>query len=221
MTDLILSFPPYEVRYSHHPERLETRITLAGAANREIVVMALAFDFVADTTTRQLFFHTANSDHPDAATVYSVDLETGDILWKVPDVQPGGQIVLHPDDRFLEAGKPYGTGDSFIVRVSYDGKVIERNPRNGYELLRWAEVNLEKGHDIAARSMLVKALTTAISPNTKAKALRHLGEIAERAGDSAAAVSYYQKALEFNPRAEVKKRIAQLVQSRSVKDGAE
>jgi len=215
MTDYVLSFPPFKVIYSHHPERLETQVTLPHAGNRKIVVMALAFDFVADTSTSQLFFHTANSDHSDAATVFSVSLETGDILWRVPDVPPGGQVVLHPQDRCLDAGKPYGTDDAFIVRISYAGEVLERNPRNGYEMLNLAENALELGHDNAAKLMLQRVLAADISPNTKGKALRYLGEIADRAGESAAATTFYEEALRFNPRAGVKKRLAQLRQSRS------
>lgn len=210
MTAEVLSFPPFTLSLHHDPQRLQTHIALLHAKDRGIAVNALAFEFVADTDTRQLFFHTANSDHPDAATLYSVSLETGAIQWRVPDVQPGGRIVLHPQERYLEAGKPYGTDDAFIVRVAYTGEVLQRNPRSGYEMVDMAETELEAGHDTAAVTLLHRALTTDISPNTNAKVLRHLGEITDRAGDIASAITFYERALGLNPRVGVKKRLAQL-----------
>jgi hypothetical protein len=210
VTAEVLSFPPFTVRVRYDLDHLRTHITLSRAKNPDIVVNALAVEFAADTTTGQFFLHTGNSDHPDAATVYSISFEAGQILWRVSGVPPGGPIILNPRERFLDAGKPYGTDDPFIVRITYAGEVLQRNPRSGYEMVTLAEADLAAGHDAAATGLLRRALAADISPNTKATVLQYLGEIVDKAGDSASAIDMYEKALAINPKVGVKKRLARL-----------
>lgn len=209
-----LVFLPYEISLSHDLGRLSTTILISGNESKQLTFNALAISFAADVSVDRLFVHTANSDHADSASLICISLSTAAELWRVASVPPGGEIKLHASDHLVDAGLPYGTGDPFIVRVTYDGEVIQRNYRSGYEMVRAAKSALDEGNIDFAEELFIKALTTSISPSTKAGVLRSLGEIAESNGRIEDAIGHYEQALSINPRVGVKRRLDRLREER-------
>ncbi|MGD1120055.1 MAG: tetratricopeptide repeat protein [Dehalococcoidales bacterium] len=209
MNTEVIKYPPFEIRVQRDLEHLKTYLTLYGTISKSLIINALVGELTADLDTRQIFFITYNADNIDGATLYSLKLDTGNLLWKIPDV-PGGSIKLNRQGRFLDAGKPYGTNDPFIVRVSYDGQIIKRNARSGYEMMDMAKDLITSGHENDGVSILKKALTSSISTNTRAKAFRWLGEIADKAGDTTSAIELFEKAFALNSGIGVKKRLKAL-----------
>lgn len=189
---------------------LYTRISFPDAADSEITVNALAFEFTADIEAEKLFFYTANSGHADGATLYCVNINEGKLLWRISNVPPGGEIKIDPVKQLVKAGEPYGTNYDYIVEATYSGEVIDRKYRSGYEMIREANKKLEHGNIKEASSLLEEALATSISDNTKAETYRTLGEIAERTDANSTAIDYYEKAVDLNPKIGVKKRLAKL-----------
>jgi len=209
MQEEMFSFPPFEVKVTYDIDKLKSTINVL-PSRKPITVNALAADFAADPAAALLFFITAYSEHPDSATLYCLNLQTGEPKWRVHDVPPGGGIDVSPSNRTVRAGKPYGTNDDFIVMVNYEGEVTQRNPRSGYEMLTLAEAYLKTGKEGFATTLLERALTTNISEYTKAKVYKYLGQIGEQAGRNSDAISYYERALQLNPRESVKRRLAKL-----------
>jgi len=204
------------VAAEYDTRRLETKITFyrpgpfGKKAFTKHKLRALTSGFWADQDADLVFTHTANADSEDAATVYCFRISTGELLWRVPDVPPDG-IVLHEADRLLDVGKPYGIPDAlYIVRLTYEGEVVTRHPASCYELSNAAEAAMKDGDYEKAEQEAVRAVKTEISPNTKAKMYRILGEIAEREGNRKSAIQYYEQAIEFNPKVGVKRQLAKL-----------
>ncbi len=203
------SFPPYTVELKHDVDQLETEVIICGSRSK-IATHALVTDVAADIIADRLFLHTANSDHVDGASLYSLQLSTGTLLWRIPRVPPGGSMIVHPREKWIDAGRPYGTLDSYVVRANYEGIVIERNPSSCYELVNLTKAALKDGNQTEAKALLQSALATSISPNTKAEVFRWLGQIDEDEGNIKAAIKHYEMALDFNPKAAVKRRLVAL-----------
>lgn len=212
----IHSFPPYRVELYRHTEQESTTIRLTHSNCADLPFRAPAASVSADPTRRMLFFHTAYSDYEDSSALFCIDLESGKIIWRVSEVPPGGSIRVDPSAQTVEAGNPYGTGETFIVRVDYGGKVLIRNPRSGYEMVDLGIAALKAGKENEAMQLLRKSLATSISDNTKAKVLKHLGEATEKTGDKALAIRLYRNALELNPKVGVKRNLAKLEKEDSV-----
>jgi tetratricopeptide (TPR) repeat protein len=213
------SFAPYRIDVVLHLEKLETEITISKKRTfgtkqiKKVTLYALVGLPVADVSAGKLFVDTANSGHKDAASLICYQLSTGEELWRVTGVQPGGRIKFDTEQQWVIAGKPYGTSDDYIVRVGYGGNVLERNPRSGYEIVDWARGQFDAGDIEKAQALFQQAIETKISSNTKASVYRNLGEIAEQMEDTEAAVQYYTKALELNPKVGVKKQLNTLKQA--------
>lgn len=213
-------FPPYRVDVAHDIDALRTRIEILDERKRGLFarkkapvvlqVGALTVGFEAVVEEGRLFFQTANSDHEDAATLFCVHLDTGDVLWKVPGIPPSGAFGIDRRGRTMDVGKPHGTSDLFVVRVDFAGNTLHRNPASGYEMVSLGEGAWGRGERAEAVRWLTKALDTKISPNTKAKVLKTLGEIAEQGGSHARAMAFYEQAMELNPRIGVKRKLAEL-----------
>jgi tetratricopeptide (TPR) repeat protein len=212
------SFPPYRVKLDHHPHQLQTNVVISGRKSSRITLHALVISAAADVTADQLFIHTANSDHADGASLFSLQLSTGKALWQIPKVTPGGSIVIHPRQKWIDAGQPYGTSDTYVVRVDYQGNIIERNAGSCYEIVDLGKAALEDGASGQAKALFHKALTTSISPNTKAVVHKFLGQIEENEGNVEATIKHYEMALRFNPKAAVNRQLAALQKRRSKPD---
>jgi len=212
------SFPPYKVELNHHPHQLQTEVIISGRKSNKITIHALVTSVAADVTADQLFIHTANSDHADGASLFCLQLSTGKALWQIPKVTPGGSIVVHPREKWIDAGQPYGTSDTYVVRVDYQGNIIERNAGSCYEIVDLGKTALKDGDRGQAKALFHKALATSISPNTKAEVSRFLGRIEENEGNVEAAIKHYEMALRFNPKAAVNRQLAALQKRRSKPD---
>jgi tetratricopeptide (TPR) repeat protein len=204
------SFPPYEVSLDLDLDRLQMGVRILGRNPAKITIQALIADIAADVNADQLFLHTANSDHADGASLYSLQMSTGKILWRIPDVPPGGSIVIHPREKWIDAGRPYGTDEPYVVRVTYSGDVITRNASSCYEIVNLGYMALDDGNRDQAKALFRDALATSISPNTKAGVLKSLGQIEEEQGNIEAAIKHYETALRVNPKAAVKRQLAAL-----------
>ena len=207
------SFDPYQVDVVSY--QLQTEITISkkrifGMKQVKKVVLYALINFpVADVYADRLFVKTFNSGHKDTASLICYQLSSGKELWRVTDVQSGTGVDIEVDTKqqWVTSGKPYGTSDEFIVRVGYGGRVLERNPRSGYEIVNLAKAQHAAGDTTKAQALFQRAIETEISLNTKATVYRRLGEIAEQMGDTGGAIQNYTQALELNPKVGVKRRL--------------
>ena len=179
-----------------------------------------------------LAFHTLGapreSPRPqDGESVFLVDLTGPTVLWNepVPLAWPrritfdeaSRHVVLHgPDNkvfRFTYAGEFLDA--DVVARVSLQRA---ENDDYGYRLFDLARSHLSEirsGKRPAeaegeAVSMIRKALTKKMSPNTQATAHRILGEIAQERGDVSAAIEEYLAALALNPKIGLKRKLKNL-----------
>jgi tetratricopeptide (TPR) repeat protein len=213
-----LDIGKYKVIASHDTDRLETLLRFhkkggfLSSGRKPFAqhrLLALAFDLIADQRADLLFTWTAASDSKDAHTVYCFRLSTGELLWRIPGVY--GEITLRSSRRLLDVGQPYGIpGAPYLARLTYDGEIVKRYPASCYEYANDAEAALGNKNYQEARQLAKLALKTEISPNTKSKMHRILGTIAEEKGKAQDAIRHYEQALDFNPKAGVKRRLQRL-----------
>ena len=106
----------------------------------------------------------------------------------------------------------FGLGDGRLI--SRATTIIEdTTPRTAYDWQRRGFEELAAGNTDAARSALLKSASGeygSLTPFYAAQTQRSLGEIADEAGDLAAALDHYRAAIEANPKTGVKKRIIAL-----------
>ena len=110
-----------------------------------------------------------------------------------------------------------------------DGRLISRaatiiedpTPKNAYDWQRRGFEELAEGKTEAARSALLKSVSGEhgdMTPFFVAQTQRALGELADAAGERAAALEHYRAAIEANPKIGVKKRIVALERALSERD---
>lgn len=124
------AFGPYEVWVAKDIDRDLCQVRIDGRSGKGVSLRALAQYLEADTQRALLFFNTLYSDYSDGGCLYCMDLRTGEVKWKV-DQLPPGRIRLNGRDEHVFAGEPRWTGDSYVMKVPYDGRVLERNPHSG------------------------------------------------------------------------------------------
>jgi tetratricopeptide (TPR) repeat protein len=179
-----------------------------------------------------LAFHTLAAP-PDSASpdddgkLFVVDTRSGVIRWRaeLPVIWPtriefdemNGTIVLSgpSNDKYR-----YTFEGEFLDARAVEQAALERDLANdyGYPLIDRAcqalpditQPNASKDTITDCVDLLQKALRKRLSPNTKARAHRILGEIAESRGDHKVAIKAYQIALKLNPKVGVKKRLEAL-----------
>lgn len=179
-----------------------------------------------------LAFHTfsapAESPRPeDGASLFLMDLRNGTMVWQrpVPIVWPK---AITFDDTAQHVVVHCGTSDR--LRYTYagdflDADVLERvkftaasEDERGYQLFelacaRIASTSLDRQSPDEKREvegLIRMALEKEMSPNTKARAHRLLGEIAELQDDLQDALREYTAALQLNPKVGLKKKVKSL-----------
>jgi tetratricopeptide (TPR) repeat protein len=210
MSAEVHAFLPFTVRLEQDVPALRTTVTISGSPSKLFRTTALVAGVAADVAADRLFLSTANSNQADTATLFGLSLATGGLLWRIGEVQPGGAITLNSHERYVTAGRPYGTTDPYLVKVSYDGVELERHAASGYALVSLGRDAAERGDRLTAASLLERALKSEISPNTKADVLRDLGDMLREEGRIAEAVAQYERALSFNPKVAVRSRLKAL-----------
>jgi tetratricopeptide (TPR) repeat protein len=162
----------------------------------------------------------------DGESLFLVDLSSASVLWQqpVPVVWPSRitfdershQVVVHSEDNDIFR---YTYEGNFLDEEVVERVELRRAAANeyGYQLFdlalsRLGENPSGQSNDRVAEAeeLIRKALTQNMSANTKARAHRVLGEIAEARGDVAAAVVEYSAALKLNPKIGLKKKVQAL-----------
>jgi tetratricopeptide (TPR) repeat protein len=112
-------------------------------------------------------------------------------------------------------------GNTTFTFALSDGRLIsraetvieDRTPKTAYDWQQRGFEELAAGDTGAARESLTKSLSGdhgSMTPFFVAQAERALGELADAAGDRAAALRHYRAALDANPKVGVKKRVVAL-----------
>ena len=205
---------------------LDGACTFAHRAGAAIACPALSSD------GRYLAFHTLGapreSPRPeDGESLFLVDLKGPTFLWKqpVPFAWPR-RITFDDASRHVVLHGP----NNKLFRFTYAGEFLDadvvarltlqraQNDDYGYRLFDLARSHLNEirsGNRTAepaeeVKSLIRKALTKRMSPNTQATAHRILGEIAEQRGDVSAAIEEYLAALALNPKIGLKRKVKSL-----------
>ena len=165
--------------------------------------------FTADLDAGIAFFTTASSGYqPHSNRLFAVRIEDGSLLWKSE-----GRVVefsLDPTNRLVlvRGAKPDALGYDDGNRVEM--AIPERELVRGYPAQKEAEKALAKSNLDAAKRLAEEAIQAGMTPPWVARAHRVLGEVAEHIGDTAEAVRCYRKALELDPKAPVRRKLAEL-----------
>jgi hypothetical protein len=163
----------------------------------------------------------------DGGRIFLVDLQDSTILWRQPTPSARLKAVA-----FDECARHVVVHDEAanILRYTYEGEFLDAeaaeqarvqyalDDKRGYALLdvarsRLASTPLASLSATDAREieeLLRRAVEKEISEFTQAGARRTLGELAERRGDSAAALAEYRIALDLNPKIGLKKKVQAL-----------
>lgn len=154
--------------------------------------------FVFDRTGRRV------QAHRFAANVASVHAE-----------RERGQLVVSTQPADHEDGNStftFGLSDGRLISRAVT-VVVDRTPKTAYDWQQRGFEELAEGNTDAARASLTKSLSGEhgeMTPFFVAQAERALGELADTAGDRAAALRHYRNALDANPKVGVKKRVVAL-----------
>ncbi len=191
-------FPPTDTRHTlalsetlnDDYECLGTTVDLNGQriADLKARLMSVRADLDAD----RLFLQTLHANSSDSFSIFSFQLSTGSQLWQVEDVPPGGTLYLDKASRRIEAGLTYGTTDNYLVLLDYDGNILSRNFRSGYDMVERAEELFKEENFAEAKELLIQGLGTSISISTKIKAAKKLLRIAKLTDDQSGQGEYAQ-----------------------------
>jgi tetratricopeptide (TPR) repeat protein len=122
--------------------------------------------------------------------------------------KPASEITVVGEEQCIHIGRPYHVPDcDFLLKVTYEGRVIEKCPASPYEALSWAEAERQEGRfSIAGRWYRVAAEADIAAPY-RAKAYRGLGELAEDDERPKEALNLYERALTLDANVGVKRKI--------------
>jgi len=160
-----------------------------------------------DPEGRLVFVTTAASEyHHPKLMCFSVS--TGELLWDMAAPKPASEITVVGEEQCIHIGRPYHVPDcDFLLKVTYEGRVIEKCPASPYEALSWAEAERQEGRfSIAGRWYRVAAEADIAAPY-RAKAYRGLGELAEDDERPKEALNLYERALTLDANVGVKRKI--------------
>lgn len=181
---------------------------------------------------RYLAWHTLSAPREsarpeDGASVFLVDLHGPTFLWQrpVPIVWPkritfdeGAQhVVVHPSSN---EGLRYTYTGEFLDSEMVEGIELRSAlaDERGYSLFNLAcarvartPLDMQSDEQVQEIENLIRtALEKQMSPNTKARAHRLFGEIAEHRGDGNLALAQYRAAIALNPKIGLKKKVKSL-----------
>ena len=183
-------FPPsdpiYTVTLEEELDRgyncLETNITLN---NRPLAKLRTRVNSLrADIEADRLFIQTMHSENEDSFSIFCFQLSTGNQLWQTKDVPPGGSLLIDTKQLRIEAGRNYGSEDNYLVLLDYDGNILEKNFRTGYDMIDAADEHFKSEEFDKAKQLYLRGLETAVSINWKIKAAKKLASIGKVTGDS-------------------------------------
>jgi len=160
-----------------------------------------------DPEGRLVFVTTAASEnHKSKLMCFSVS--TGELVWGMAVPKPAAEITVVGDDKCIHIGRPYQVPDfDFLLKVTYEGRVIEKRPASPYEALTWAEAERQAGRFSIAERWFRVAAEAEIAASYRAKAYRGLGELAENDARPKDALDLYQRALTLDANVGVARRI--------------
>lgn len=169
-------------------------------------------------TSDRLFLDTGHSyNDSHNFSVFCFELSTGKQLWQTIEIHPSGSIFVDKLRKTLEVGLSYGYEASYLGLLDYDGNILERNFRDGYEMVAAAEKKIEIKDFNEAKNLCFKSLETEISENTKIKVAKILANIGELIKDDELSKQAHQLCADFeaeqiklkeNPHLREKKRTA-------------
>lgn len=105
----------------------------------------------------------------------------------------------------LEAGLTYGQVENYLVLLDYDGNILERNFRDGYEMMRAAEERFRNEEFGKAKELFLRALETKISISTKITAAKKLARIGKLTNDEDLLARFTGQASSLESEKEVEK----------------
>jgi hypothetical protein len=144
----------------------------------------------ADVQADRLFIQTMHSENEDSFSIFCFELSTGRRLWQTGDIPPGGSLYVDKARRRLEAGLTYGQAENYLVLLDYEGNILERNFRDGYEMIGAAEEHFKNNEFEQAKEQLLRALETEVSISTKIKAAKKLARIGKLTGNEALSAQF-------------------------------
>lgn len=184
-------------------ECLETNLSING--RRVASLGARVGSLKADVAAGRLFIQTLHSENEDSFSVFCFELPSGRRLWQAREVPPGGSLFIDRASRAVEAGMTYGYDETYLVRLDYEGNVLGRNFRDGYEMIAAAERHLADREYEQAKGLFLRALETKVSANTKIKAAKKVARIGKETGDAALAAQFAERAAAFEAGKEAEK----------------
>lgn len=161
-----------------------------------------------------LIFLTTAASESQTPQIMCFDLRSGNRAWSETAPAPFEEITVVPGEKCIHLGRPVQEcGGEYVLKMTYDGKVVDRNPRTPYDAINYAE-NARRGGDyVAAERWFRLAAKCDIAPSYRATAYRALGEIAERDGRITDALNSFEKAISLFPKVGLKRKLA-LLQAR-------
>ncbi len=142
-------------------------------------------------------------------TLLGCDMISGEIVWCQKTPKPGVKIVIPPDGECLLVGRPHlSCGSDYLLKMTFDGRVLERWPDSPYQAIDFAEEECRAGRLREAERWLRVAAESDIPPYFRARAYRALGELAETGGRIMEALDRYERAIALDPKVGVKKKIS-------------
>lgn len=163
-----------------------------------------------------VFLSTAASESEDAKLL-CFEIQKAQARWTKPAPKPAAEIVAMPNENCILVGRPYKScGRDYLIKLTFDGRVLERWPDSPYQALDFGEMERKSGNVSEAERWFQVVIESDISSSYRAKAYRALGELAEHKGRPATALDFYKKALELSPKIGVRKKITALSKSKAV-----
>lgn len=157
-----------------------------------------------------VFLSTAAAESKEAELL-CFEIQKGELRWRKPAPKPAAEVVVLPNERCILVGRPYKTcGRDYLLKLTFDGRSLERWPDSPYQALDFGEKERQSGNASEAERWFQVVIESDISPSYRARAYRALGELAENKDQSVVALDFYKKALELSPKIGVRKKIKAL-----------
>jgi tetratricopeptide (TPR) repeat protein len=168
-----------------------------------------------DPEGRLVFITTAASEHHDPKLM-CFSVTTGELLWSMAAPNPAAEITVVADEKCIHVGRPHQVpGCDYLLKATYEGRVIEECPASPYEALSLAEAERQAGRSSIAERWFRVAAEADIAASYRAKAYRGLGELAEDGERPKDALDLYERALTLDANVGVKRKI-QLLRKRTI-----